>query len=314
MKLTFESSLLPDDALLLICSSHEQRCKGIVDNRGDWSPRLTVIFKYEDANPLGEEHHTLIVQKLAGVGKVKEIPFQESNVIYNFDGHRKELQKILAAHADNPVVVDVSVLTKRHLLLLLRWLDDHGGWDRLWIVYSEPQEYEIEGQLPLSFGVSSVTQLPGFAASPNPSRPLHAAMFLGYEGDRAFATYEILEPKKTTVIIPDPPFKESWRGRTEQQNHNLLSSIDQYSLEAADSIDPESSVAVLHKVFGDPDVRSDFARTLCPLGTKPQTLGAYMYLRQCVDTPSVIYSGALRHNHSYYSSGVGRQWLIHQPK
>jgi hypothetical protein len=272
-----------------------------------------VVFKYDDANPLGEEYHASITSQFTQASTLKEIPFQESNVIHNFDCHKTELQAILVEHGDNPVVVDVSVLTKRHLLLLLRWLDDHGCWDRLWIVYSEPEEYEIEGQLPLSFGVSSVTQLPGFAASPNPSRPLHAAMFLGYEGDRAFATYEILEPKKTTVIIPDPPFKESWRGRTEQQNRNLLASIDQYSLECADSIDPESSVAVLQKVFGDPKLRSDFARTLCPLGTKPQTLGAYMYLRQCVDTPSVIYSGALRHNHSYYSSGVGRQWLIHQP-
>lgn len=314
MKLPFQSSLLPDNALLLLCSNHEQRCLGIVTNRDGWCPRRTVLFKYEDATPLGEKHHALMVQALGNGSDVKEIPFEESNVIHNFDSHKNDLQQIFVDHGDNPVVVDVSVLTKRHLLLLLCWLDDHGCWDRLWIVYSEPEEYEIEGQLPLSFGVSSVTQLPGFTASPNPSRPLHAAMFLGYEGDRAFATYEILEPQKTTVIIPDPPFKEAWRGRTEQQNQNLLASIDQYSLECADSIDPESSVAVLYKVFGDPTLRSDFARTLCPLGTKPQTLGAYMYLRQCVDTPSVIYSGALRHNHSYYSSGVGRQWLIHQPK
>lgn len=314
MKTAFESSLLPSDALLMLCASHEERCKGVVDHRDGWSPASTVVFKYEDANPLGEQHHSEIVGQLSGLCNVTEIPFKENNVIYNFDGQQTELQSILASHGDQPVVVDVSVLTKRHLLLLMRWLDDHECWERLWIVYSEPEEYEIDGQLPLSFGVSSVTQLPGFAASPNPSRPLHAAMFLGYEGDRAFATYEILEPRKTTVIIPDPPFNESWRGRTEHQNQNLLASIDQYSLEAADAIDPESSAAVLHKVFGDPGARSEFARALCPLGTKPQTIGAYIYLRQCLDPPSVIYSGALRHNHNYYSSGVGRKWIIHHPK
>jgi hypothetical protein len=195
----------------------------------------------------------------------------------------------------------------------LRWLDDCQCWDRLWLLYSEPEEYDIDGNLPLSFGVSSVQQVPGFTSSPNPSRPLHAAMLLGYEGDRAFATYQLLQPKKTTVIIPDPPFKSEWQGRTEKLNANLLSAIGQYSMEKADALDPESSLAVLKAVLGDPSVRSEFSRALCPLGTKPQTVGAYLYLRGCVDPPAVIYSRALRHNHSYYSRGVGQSWLIHHP-
>ena len=174
---------------------------------------------------------------------------------------------------------------------------------------------KIAGQLPLSFGISSITQLPGFSASPNPSRPLHAAMFLGYEGDRAFATYEILQPKRTTVIIPDPPFRLHWKGRTETQNRNLLSAIDdRCSLERADSIDPESSVEALRKIFGDVNSRSEFSRTICPLGTKPQVLGSYVYLRECSDPPSVIYSEVLRRNHDYYSRGIGNRWLIHQPQ
>jgi len=212
-----------------------------------------------------------------------------------------------------PVVVDVSVFTKRHLLLLLRWLDDYDCWDRLWVVYSEPEEYEIEGNLPLSFGVSRVEQLAGFSASPDPSRPLHVAMFLGYEGDRAYATFELLQPRRTTLIIPDPPFRESWRGRTEELNENLLSVVGSASVLKADALDPESSYGVLKDAFGSVDSHSEFSRALCPLGTKPQILGAYMYLRSSLDPPAVIYTGALRHNHSYYSRGVGNSWLIHRP-
>lgn len=313
MKLPLSAVELPHESLLIACSSHEDRCEGFVRNVGEWRPSKTILFHYADSNAVGERHCETLVSLLGLSREDAVVPFQENHVVSNFDAHKVGLRAILDDHGANSIVIDVSVLTKRHLLLLLRWLDDCGFWDRLWIVYSEPEGYEIEGNLPLSFGVSSVQQLPGFSSSPNPSRPVHAAMFLGYEGDRAFATYEILQPKRTTVIVPDPPFKEAWKGRTEEQNKDLLAALGQPSLETADSLDPESSESVLKKVFGATHVRSEYSRAICPLGTKPQTLGAYLYLRLCVDPPAVIYSRALRHNNNYYSRGVGATWLIHRP-
>ena len=316
MKIPFNSSLFPENSLFLLCSNHEERCLGIVGDEDEvWYPRRSIVFKYKNTNQQGEMHHIDIITRLKNRSAIAEISFDEHRIIENFNHHRQILRSLLIEHGDNPIVVDVSALTKRHFLLLLRWLDDHDCWERLWIVYSEPEKYEIEGYLPLSFGISSVAPLPGFTASPNPSRPLHAVMFLGYEGDRAFATYEILQPKKTTVIIPDPPFRETWKGRTEEQNRNLLSAIDdRYSVERADAIDPLSSMEILQKICNDDtNSRSEFSRTLCPLGTKPQALGAYMYLRQCTDPPSVIYSRVLRPNRRYYSHGIGNRWLIYQP-
>jgi hypothetical protein len=314
MKTALRDVTLPDDGLLILCASHEERSKALATQLGPWSPSGAVMFHYADSNDLGRRHHAEIVSALDSLCPLVECPFDENRVIENFDSHKKRLRATIEQYGTQAIVIDVSVLTKRHLLLLLRWLDDCNFWNRLWLVYTEPEEYEIEGSLPLSFGVSSVEQLPGFPSSPNPSRPLHAVMFLGYEGDRAFATYELLQPKKTTVIIPDPPFKVGWRGRTESLNSNLLSAIGQYSLESADSLDPESSKEVLVKVCGDPLLRSEFSRALCPLGTKPQAVGTYLYLRECIDPPAAIYTRALRHNHSYYSRGVGATWLIHQPR
>lgn len=314
MKTPIDSTLLPSECLLITCASHEERSKGLISGLGAWSPKQALLLHYEDSNALGEKHLCEIKSHLAECCPLSELSFQEDRVSENFDQQRNLLRAAIEDHRDRPIVIDISVLTKRHLLLLLRWLDDCGRWEDLWIIYSEPEEYEIEGFLPLSFGVSSVQQLAGFSSTPNPSRPLHAVMFLGYEGDRAFATYELLQPKKTTVIIPDPPFNPAWTGRTESLNANLLSTIGQYSMARADSLDPESSLAVLTHVLGDPSARSEFSRVLCPLGTKPQTVGAYLYVRDAVDPPAMIYSRALRHNHSYYSRGVGTTWLIHRPK
>lgn len=313
MKQMLDTSVLPPDSIFVSCSSHEDRCLGIACNRGGWHPETTVLFHYDDDNPRRERNHVELRKALSSCRQIVEIPLSERDIADSLRQSRDSLAVMTNGSEPRPVVVDVSVLTKRHLLLLLRWFDDHGLWNRLWIVYSEPHEYEIDGHLPLSFGISRVEQIAGFPASPDASRPLHVAMFLGYEGDRAFATYELLQPRKTTLIIPDPPFRAEWRGRTEQQNHILLALVEQASVVKADSLDPDSSFETLAQTLGLPDLRSEFARAICPLGTKPQIVGAYKYLRLAIDPPAVIYTGALRHNHSFYSRGVGNSWLIHKP-
>lgn len=311
MKKAFYESLLPEGATLISCSSHEDRCLGIIDACGEWIPDRSVVLGYDD-DRRGEENHTTMLSAFGGACSVEEMPI---NSIEGVAGSNDRLLAILNECHDRPLVVDMSALSKGHLLRLLSCIDDCGMWDQLWAVYSEPEDYEIEGKLPLSFGLSSVTLLAGFNPSTNPSRPLHAAMFLGYEGDRAFSTYDILQPQKVTLVVPHPPFRESWVGRTEALNRKLLAVVDeQRSVKQADALDPSSAEEVLKEVFGEPASYSEFGRTVCPLGTKPQALGAYMYIRACSDPPSVIYSSVMRHNHDFYSRGIGKRWLVKQAK
>ena len=64
------------------------------------------------------------------------------------------------------------------------------------------------------------------------------------------------------------------------------------------------------KVLGDGRARGDYAKIVCPLGTKPQTLGVYSYVRQCADPPAVVYAGPLRYNHDFFSHGDGPTWIL----
>jgi hypothetical protein len=194
--------------------------------------------------------------------------------------------------------------------MILRWVDDEGLWDRLTIVYSEPKEYDISPFIPLSFGLSSFHQIPGFSASPDMSRPVHLALFLGYEGDRALAVYEHVEPMYTTLFVADPPYRPEWRGRTEDLNADLLALNGPDQLKYIDGLDPDATVAALVSLF---ESRSaDFAKLICPLGTKPQTLGIYSYLRGAREPAAIVYASPLRHNHEFYSHGLGCVWLLKQ--
>ncbi len=197
------------------------------------------------------------------------LPVTESDAATSLHDNMGALRLMLNEHRTSSIVFDISVLTKRHLLMIFRWLDDESYWDRLNAIYTEPEDYDVSQYIPLSFGLSSFQQIAGFPAAPDLSRPLHLVLFLGYEGDRALAVYERVQPMQTTLVIPFPPYKPTWLGRTEKFNADLISIVGEQFSEKVDAIDPGSVHQALVKILGPEKDRSQSARVVCPLGTKP---------------------------------------------
>ena len=310
MRRSLTVGLLPDGAVLVTCSSHEDRCKGLVTRVRGWSPREVVLFHYDDDNPAREKNHRQMESAFRKLhARLTVLQFTEADAVTSLRENMAELRRIMGQSANRAVVIDISVFTKRHLLMMLRWLDDRGLWDDLHVVYSEPGEYLVSEYVPLSFGLASFHQAPGFSACPDLSRPVHLMMFLGYEGDRASAVHEQVQPMKTTLAIPDPPYRPDWTGRTERLNHDLLTLVGEQEVCRIDALDPDAASATLANVFGQSG-RNDFARIICPLGTKPQTLGIYDYVRKADDPPAIVYAGPLRHNHAFFSTGIGPTWVL----
>jgi len=314
MKESFSSGVLPEQAILITCSSHEGRCRALLSQLGDWRPREAILFHYDDENIRREHNHALMEDDLRRISVTpKVLPFTERSAVASLRNNMAQLGVLLESNGPVAIVLDISVFTKRHLLMVLRWLDDAGLWDRLTVVYSEPEDYDVSLYVPLSFGLSSLHQIPGFSACPDLSRPVHLVLFLGYEGDRALAVYEHVQPMKATLVVPHPPYKPSWTGRTEIFNADLLAVVGEGRVERVDSIDPGATHAALVGILGEGQRRDEHSRIVCPLGTKPQTLGVYSYVRECSDPPAVVYASPLRHNHDFFSHGVGRTWILKRP-
>ncbi|MCI0537346.1 MAG: hypothetical protein L0Z50_19190, partial [Verrucomicrobiales bacterium] len=156
MKKPFSPDLLPDRALLLTCSSHEDRCEGFVTRMAGWKPTAAVIFHYDDVNPKREVRHKGMTGALRAVSaSPTTLQFTESNAVKSLRDNMGKLREILASRKGDAIILDVSVFTKRHLLMMLRWLDDEGYWDKLCVVYSAPEDYDVSEFIPLSFGISS---------------------------------------------------------------------------------------------------------------------------------------------------------------
>jgi hypothetical protein len=309
MKKPFLPEFLPSECLLIACSSHEERCEGISIRKGAWNPRSVLLFHYKDSNPKREKRHENI--RKAHNCPVVDLSFDEHDPVEGFRANIETLDGYLRDCARCAVAIDISTFTRRHLLMTLRWLDDRGQWDNLYVLYTEPEDYQASRFIPLSFGISSMRELPGFCASADASRSLQLIIFLGYEGDRALAVYDQVQPQQTTLVIPYPPFKKGWKGRTEAFNTELIKLVGEHSVVKADALDPAATNSLLEEQSARKD-SPNYGRIICPLGTKPQAVGVYEYIRTCKDPPTIIYASPLRHNHDFYSYGLGPSWILKQ--
>src|SRR5439155_10281602 len=124
-----------EDAQLLPC------WQSICEMLGEWKPVEAAVFHYDDENPRREENHRQMESDLRAASlKVTMLQFTEMDAAMSLRQNMQLLRGVLGRRNDSSIVLDISVFTKRHLLMMLRWLDDEGLWDRLTIVYSEPED------------------------------------------------------------------------------------------------------------------------------------------------------------------------------
>ncbi len=310
MKLSLDSGYLPAGAVFLMCATEEDRCLGILERIRDWRPKQTVICTDSEYNSRRDAHLARMREILSSRSLGFEINkcSEQDPTCYL----RRQIDTLspLVAEQCLPLVIDISVFTKRSLLMLWRWLEDIAAWDRVSIVYSEPEDYIVSKFIPLTFGLKSLQQIPGAPGVADCSRPVHLVLLLGYEGDQALAVYEQIQPMHTTLLIPSPPYRPEWQGRTEAFNQDLLSLTENEPRHKVDAIEPEETTALLRRLLDTPPRRGLNAVIICPLGTKPQTLGVFEFLRESHDPPAIIYASPLRHNKSFFSHGIGSSWIL----
>ena len=64
MKLALEHATLPDNSLLLLCSSQEDRFRGALYEAPDWRPRGAILFRYDAMSAQGARNHATVASYL----------------------------------------------------------------------------------------------------------------------------------------------------------------------------------------------------------------------------------------------------------
>lgn len=298
------------DSVFIACASFEERCLGVLRRLSeDYRFDNGFLFAYDDPNEERELHLQEMEQILKLRGSLQTIRTSENEPLPALGELAAKLNR-LKLHTDNCIItIDITTFTKRHLLLLLKIIDDLGLWNALRVYYTEPRDYITDLYLPMSMGVRAISPITGFISHGPLSKPTLLVIILGYEGDRAKSILENLDPNEVLLIVPKPAYHPEWEGRTEAMNKQLIKIIGQDRIRYIHSQDSLMVANQLEEILrGYP--LDEWRCSIVPLGTKPQTLGTFLFWRKNKGKLSIVYGQPLRHNERFFSMGAGRTLLL----
>lgn len=305
---TFDASA-PDDVFIL-AASWEERCLGTARRLGSYTCGTVVLTTYDHPSELREKHLKELIERLSPIGDLQRLMSTRGDPL---DSVRNTVRIIRdrVGQRQPRISIDISTFTRKHLLLLLQGLDLADMLKTCQFYYTEPEDYHSHDDEPITQGISSVRAIETYTGYNNPSCDSVLVLFLGYEGRRAQALWEHLEPNITIAVIPDPPYKPEWRNRTETQNRYLLSCLNRGRVLKSHSREPEDTEGLLKNLVSSELYRAtSYNYLIAPLGTKAQLLGLYRFWRRNPGFATVMYANPVRYREERASHSVGRTWLL----
>ena len=302
----------PDD--LFICwGSPEERCKGSAMKLSlNYKSKDVIILRYSGhKSKEREENVTFLANILNKVGKTQIIQINEEIPIPSIKETIILIESILESIKNPRILIDISTPIKWHLFVFLKFLDARGLLKNVRFLYTEPKDYDTNLFQPLSFGIKEIFPIPLCYGNYDFSNDDLLVLMLGYEGSRAVAMFENIDPARTLLLIANPPYHPEWKGRTEKLNEEIINIVGTSEIRYIDSRNPISVALQLQDILSEKEY-SKYNHLISPLGTKPQLLGLYLYYSQ-FPTPSntiLLYGAPLRHNEFFYSYGIGRTWEL----
>ena len=306
----------PDDFLIL-SSSWEERCLGVAQRLKSYSCKKILINVYDNSTTKKEEIYKELKNLLKQKGEVQAVNSKQSNPL---DGIKRMLYHIKSNFQNvNPKIsLDISCFTRKHLLQLLNCLDCNNLLGNTNFYYSQPTEYYTENNSSNAEGIKSICIAETFSGENLSSRDTALIIFLNFEGRRALALWQELQPNVALPIIPFPSVKAGWNEKVQNQNKLLLSTLNLSweDLEKSSPLNPDDTKELLLRLTslkpGQNNIlkHSNYNFMIAPLGTKPQVLGIFKYCRLFPDKISIAYPSPIKYKDLPESFPTESTWLI----
>ena len=266
------------------------------------------IIKYSGhKNDEREKNISEIRSALDKVGRAEEIEFDEDEPIPLIRNLCERIESLIENKKNSTVTIDITTPIKWHLLIFLKFLNTTGCNVRF--VYTEPKDYVTDLFQSLSFGIKEIFPIPTYYGSYDFSKGDFLVLMLGYEGNRAMALYDSIDPSDCLLLVADPPYHPEWKGRTEEMNQEIIGIAGRNKIRYLDSRNPIKVACQLRNILTE-EKYSEYNHIISPLGTKPQILGLYAYLSLYSNKTIVQYGAPLRRNDLFYSTGIGKTWEL----
>ena len=272
-----------------------------------------VIFRYEDTLDLDlarrnfgqmvESLQTKVEEKVHIVKCSFKDPY---SAVRSLDVH---FASNLPEDALIDVTIDITCFTKLHLLMLLKFLQEHAAVRRVSGLYTEPISYATAIGRQLSYGISRTVYLP-YKVSGSNSRRVGVIAFLGHERLRLERIIQELEPDRLVIVFGEPGFSENMEDYSRSVNAGLLhrATFDPHChLVSAPVGDVDETELVLYRAVRRMQADKCSSVYFAALGTKLQTI-AIDRVRRRIDLEIgmlLAYSIPERYERGQYSLGSG---------
>ncbi len=300
----------PDDALIC-CGSPEDRCLGTINRlTPDYHARTVYLIRYTNHESRKRaENIEKMRQKLSTVGPIRDIQIDEEKPIPVIMDLIEEITKSAINTRKARISIDISTIRKWHLLIFMKAFEAVKERHLLRFLYTEPEDYVTDLFQPLSFGIKDIFPIPNYSGNFDFSRDSLLVLMLGYEGDRALALFEEMDPTECLLLIAKPSYHEEWEGRAEVMNKGIISAVGSSQIRYIHSRNPILVAYQLRELLSHTHFKQ-YNHVISPLGTKPQTLGLHCYLSSNPPNTVLLYGSPARHNELFYSKGIGRSWVL----
>ncbi|MCL2679074.1 MAG: hypothetical protein FWF18_02115 [Dehalococcoidia bacterium] len=291
------------DDLFICCSSFEDRSvSGALCFASGFRVRYSIVFVIEDPF-YGKEVDANLSKLQAHLTRhtaegVYIIRCQRDNPAEAINQLKNIWTRCKPKDADEPfITIDISGFTKIYLLQLLYFIvaEQNMGIPR---IIHTTQSYTTTK---LTRGVEQITTVSNFFGTISMEKQTLLVLLLGFEPDRSLSVWKHFNPARTIALISNPP-RDGQMDYLEYARKNNALLLQQEGVEVRD-VPPDDPYGVrnaLESIYHE--VRDTFNVVIGPFGTKPQTVGVFLF---CLEHPKVqvVYS----YPTSYTSSYLQRQ-------
>jgi hypothetical protein len=296
------------DDIFITCASFEERCLGSIKKLFNYKSKKVIIFKFSEENPTREANVNNMLQLLEKLGYKDKYSIIDVSHGVTIDGIVK-FHGLYKKEAINNVTIDITTFTKELLFELMFYINDVIDCPKVRYLYTTPEKYASPEEGALSYGIKSIKVMPFYW---NKWSSIHDDILftvLGYEEMRAWSLISRFDANINCLVLTNPGSKKDWDEHCEKFNAKLLKEkYDKYEIPA---IDPIKTIHFFEKLIIHNKLHEKNNIFISPMGTKPQALGIYYFLKKHPEANiNILSTTAVEHNTPYYSWGIGDTYYI----
>ena len=310
------------DDLFVFALGFEDRCTAVPERleKSGYICKNAIMLKYD----VHEQENDKNREKLRKIlENISETPFLTSDYFVT-DPFKSEsefiniLNMISKQPSISSVTIDITSLSSASIIQILDLLFNRTqkALKQIRIIYTEAEEYfplkkDIKRRMPedihLSSGVKEVITIPRFSGNFLPGYSTLLIIFLGFDSIRARGAINFFQPSEKIGIVGVPPREDrKWRA-DEVRKRNLKIFDAKEEMILLSTFYYEETILKLNELYEEFSPKSNMA--ICPLGSKLQTLGVFLFAREHTDV-KLLFPIPMKFHPKRYSKGFSNNWQI----